>query len=151
MNYKRFVDWKARSFRDPFLKLEKEFCDILEGVRQDISRGFCSADEFSPAVDVLEAGSEIQILVELPGLTADDVTVEVQETALVIFGEKPKSSVEQTYRESQCGSFKRIVPLDFALNEDQVDCSMKHGILRIVVSKDSSSKESGIKLTIKPS
>ncbi len=46
MNYKQFVNWKARSFKDPFVKLERDFCEILEGLRQDFTRGFCSTHEF---------------------------------------------------------------------------------------------------------
>ncbi len=151
MNYKQFVNWKARSFKDPFVKLERDFCEILEGLRQDFTRGFCSTHEFSPAVDVFETDSQVQIVVELPGLTAADVSVEAQEMALIISGEKPQASEAQLYRESQSGSFRRIVPLDFPISNEQVDCSMKHGVLRIVVSKEESAKETGIKLEIKPS
>ncbi len=101
------------------------------------TRAVTDLTPWSPKIDVMQRGDELVIQAELPGIPADDVTVEVTDNAVVIAGEKQEEQVTQDrnlYKfERTYGSFFREVPLPEGAIAEQARASFKDGVLEIVV------------------
>src|SRR5690349_2661179 len=95
------------------------------------------AAEWIPDVDIVEKDGVLAIRADLPGMTRNDVTVEVTDNVLTIKGER-KTDVEDTrdgvYRlERTCGSFLRAFPLPEAIKPEAVKATFANGVLEVKV------------------
>jgi HSP20 family protein len=83
------------STREPGAWMWAEACELLERAER-MNRQFFQPRQararrpaWEPPVDVLETESELWILVALPGVGADRLQVLVEDTTLVVAGERP--------------------------------------------------------------
>ncbi|ACD19848.1 Hsp20/alpha crystallin family protein [Paraburkholderia phytofirmans] len=101
--------------------------------------GDFSASEFQPRIDVTDEGDALRIVAELPGMTRDDVELEVIEDMLIISGEKRFESTSEEqgcYRvERSFGHFQRAVPLPAGVDLDRADARFENGVLTLRVPK----------------
>lgn len=92
---------------------------------------------WAPPVEVRERDNNIEIAVELPGLSKEDVKVECTEEGVIIEGEK-KREVEReeagVHRsERTYGHFYRTIPLPEGAEADKAKAEFKNGVLQIRV------------------
>ena len=92
-----------------------------------------------PRMDVVEKDGKVEITAELPGLTRDDVKVELADDTLVISGEK-RQEKEQTegarkVTERSYGAFVRSLELPTGINAEEIQASMDKGILTVTLPK----------------
>jgi HSP20 family protein len=94
-----------------------------------------AGSEFSPPMEIFEREGHFVVRADLPGLTKDDVHVEVTDEALTIEGERRAEHEERQggfFRsERRYGTFRRQIPLPEGVNADQVTASFKDGVLEI--------------------
>ncbi len=92
-----------------------------------------------PAVDIFETNEAIVLKAELPGITAQDISVEVKDNTLTLKGEKKfeKEVKEENYHrvERSCGSFQRAFTLPGTIHQEKVKAKFKDGILEITLPK----------------
>jgi HSP20 family protein len=92
---------------------------------------------FAPPIEVLEREGQLMVRAELPGLSKDDVHVEVTDDMLTIEGERRSEHEERQagfFRsERRYGTFRRQIPLPEGVNADQVTASFKDGLLEIAM------------------
>ena len=92
---------------------------------------------WSPEIEVFERGGQLVVRADLPGLTREDVKVDIREDSLIIQGERRQEREENDegyYRsERSYGSFFRSVPLPEGINADEVKASFKDGVLEITM------------------
>jgi len=96
-----------------------------------------------PPVNVSESENDYTVAVEVPGMTEQDLDIEVMGDQLVIAGERKWESQEKAddkefHRvESRYGSFQRTLPLPGGLqtDTDSVRATFENGILSIVFQK----------------
>ena len=95
-----------------------------------------SAPSFSPLVDILAGEDEVVVLVELPGMSRDEVSVEIEDGTVTISGER-KSNGEGQYfvRERPIGEFSRSFSLAWELDPDSVSAKLTDGVLRVTVGR----------------
>jgi HSP20 family protein len=90
---------------------------------------------WSPQVEVFERGGQLVVRADLPGLTKEDVKVEVTDGALTISGERRQEQEERGegfYRsERSYGSFYRQIPLPEGVNADDAQATFRGGVLEI--------------------
>lgn len=90
---------------------------------------------FSPPVEIFERDGHLVVRADLPGMTKDDVHVEVTEDALMIEGERRSEHEERqsgVFRsERRYGTFRRQIPLPEGVSADQVTASFKDGVLEV--------------------
>lgn len=95
--------------------------------------------EFVPEVNVAETEKAIEVTMELPGMKAEDVKVEILEGRLWITGEKKEEKEEKgkTYHriERRYGEFRRVIPLPTKVEAERVEAQMSDGVLKIVLPK----------------
>ncbi|MEM5460426.1 Hsp20/alpha crystallin family protein [Paraburkholderia phytofirmans] len=101
--------------------------------------GDFSASEFQPRIDVTDDGDALRIVAELPGMTRDDVELEVIEDMLIISGDKRFESTSEEqgcYRvERSFGHFQRAVPLPAGIDLDRAEARFENGVLTLRVPK----------------
>jgi len=123
------------------------FRDITS-FRDDINRlfarsfgddGVAGTRTWAPAVDVFETKDAVVLKAELPGLTAEDVDVEIDDNVLTVSGERTfKDTVEEGrfYRlERSYGRFSRSLTLPQGIKADSVSATFADGVLEVTVPK----------------
>jgi len=92
---------------------------------------------FTPRVDMFQRGNDLIVRVDLPGMRASDVSVEVSDDTITISGERSQDRQEErggVYRyERSYGSFYRAIPLPEGAISDQAKARFENGVLEIVV------------------
>jgi HSP20 family protein len=105
-----------------------------------------------PAVDVYEEKDDVVIKAEIPGLSKEDISVQVTDSTLMIKGEKKREEEikEQDYYccERSFGSFTRAVDLPCEVKADQVKASFKNGVLEVHMPKTDEAKKKAITVKI---
>ena len=106
----------------------------------------------APALDVFEDKDDVVVKAELPGLSKDDLEVNLVGSTLTIKGEKKKEEEvkheDYYYRERSHGSFARTIELPAEVKADQAKASFKDGILEIRAPKTEEAKAKTVKVKI---
>ncbi len=96
------------------------------------------------AVDVSEDSSAVIIEMTVPGVTPDNIDVEVADNYVVISGsrEEEKEVEDKHYHHKEIvrGSFERTVPLPAKVIADETLAEFKNGVLKVVLPKEKSNK-----------
>jgi len=92
---------------------------------------------FSPPVEISERNGQFMVCVDLPGLSKDNVHVEVTDNALVITGERRSEHEERQgsafHSERSYGTFRREIPLPEGVNAEQAAATFKDGVLQVTM------------------
>lgn len=94
---------------------------------------------WAPEVDIREEGNQLKVCVDLPGISKDNVKIDVQESALVIQGERSDERTEggeqQGFRRSErrYGSFYRQIALPDYADAEKAEARMENGVLNITL------------------
>jgi len=98
--------------------------------------GFVPA-EWSPRVDVLEREGQFVVRADLPGLSKEDIKVEVSDDLLTIQGERKHAEKEERegycYSECSFGSFYRAIPLPEGADASKATADFRKGVLEVTV------------------
>ena len=114
-------------------------------------RGLATAG-FTPRVDVSETDKEVKLAAELPGMDEKDITVEMDDAAITIRGERKEEREDKGKnwytREQSYGAFHRIVPLPASVESGKATAAFKKGVLTITVPKreEAQAKRKAIKI-----
>jgi len=88
-----------------------------------------------PEVDVLERNGTLLVRADLPGLTKEDVKVNVVENLLTIEGERKEEteSKQDGYIRSErsYGTFYRSLPLPVGVKPEKIEATFKNGVLEV--------------------
>ena len=158
---------KTDSSQHPLARLEHEMNQVLSRVGSlwpsteagnwgaDSWFGDFSPSTFTPTLDLADKRKHLEVTLELPGLDADDVEIEVHGDSLVIRGEK---RVEETteedgfYRtERSFGAFHRVVPLPAEVEAERTEATFKNGVLKVRLPKTKTTEAESRRIAIKAS
>ena len=105
-----------------------------------------------PAVDLYEENDDIVVKAEMPGLSKDDIDVNITDHLLVLKGEKKKeeeASERDYYRSERVyGSFVRSIPLPAETDPQKAKATFKNGVLEIRLPKSDEAKKREIKVKV---
>jgi HSP20 family protein len=94
-------------------------------------------DRFSPQVDIFERDGKLVVRADLPGMTKDDISVELTEGAVIIQGERKyehEENQEGIYRsERSYGRFYREIPLPEGVNSENATANFNNGVLEVTL------------------
>lgn len=123
----------------PLARLERDFEQLMERFFGGAAEPYAGRCAFVPSVNLAETEHQFEVDVELPGVTRDDVRVELRHGDLWISGKKQEEQEEagKTYhRVEHCvGEFHRVIPLPGAVDEERIEARYENGILRITLPK----------------
>jgi HSP20 family protein len=101
-----------------------------------------------PALDMSETADSIQIRMDVPGVDAKDVDVQLNNNVLTVRGEKKEEREEKgkTWHrvERREGSFSRSVVLPCGVKEGAIDARCRDGVLTITLPKCDEAKSKKI-------
>ncbi|NJD35337.1 MAG: Hsp20/alpha crystallin family protein [Betaproteobacteria bacterium] len=102
--------------------------------------------------DVFEDENRLVVRLEVPGMSKEDIDIEVHDDALVMSGEKrfESESSQGRWRVMQCayGRFRRLVPLPASVKLDEARASYKNGVLRVELPKAKPGKPRGTTIKV---
>lgn len=105
-----------------------------------------------PLVDIFEADEGVVIQVDLPGVTKEDVSVEVKNNLLTIQGQRqieaPVADDRYYRRERTCGNFQRSFTLRSTIAPESVKASFKNGVLTVKIPKPEEEKPKQVSVSI---
>jgi HSP20 family protein len=117
---------------DPFEEMNRLHDHYFSG------RGL-TKEAFQVAVDIREEDDAFYVDVEVPGLGADDVKVDIEKNVLTLSGERKveKEDTEGTYRrvERQYGSFTRSFTLPETVDTENISADLDAGVLALRLPK----------------
>src|SRR5262245_59513220 len=118
-------------------EMERMFEDFGIGRRLGRVRGEIGQVVWSPQVEAFERGGQFTVRADLPGLTKNDVKVDITDDALTIQGERKQERKEEGEgwhrSERSYGSFFRSIPLPEGVNADEAKASFHDGVLEITM------------------
>ena len=147
-----------RNEYDPFRDFQREMNRLFDDFFGDFApvarwgeRDLATV-AFSPRVDVSETDKEVKISAELPGLEEKDITVEMDNTAITIRGEKKEETEDKGKswyrREQSYGAFHRVIPLPVSVDGAKAKGRFKKGVLTITLPKTEEEKAKRKAITI---
>ncbi|OUL17644.1 heat-shock protein [Nostoc sp. T09] len=105
-----------------------------------------------PAAELQETGEAIHLKLELPGIEAKDLDVQVTEKAVYVSGErKSEHKTEEkgvTKSEFHYGKFQRVIPLPAPIQNTNVTADYKDGILNLTLPKTEQAKNKVVKVNL---
>jgi HSP20 family protein len=108
--------------------------------------------DWKPVVDIYDSEKAIVVNAELPGVSKENITLDVKENILTLKGErKPDEEVrkENYYRMERCfGSFERAFTLPSTVDPGKITANFKDGILKIEIPKPEEKKPKQISINV---
>ena len=113
--------------------------------------GLWPTDRIVPSLDMAETDSNVEVRMDIPGMDAKDIDIQVNGNLLTISGERKEEREEKgkTFHriERRVGSFSRSLTLPCQVKEDAVDAQYKNGLLTVKLPKTEEAKSK--KITVK--
>ena len=108
--------------------------------------------DFMPAAEMDETEDEIHLKLEIPGMEAKDLDIEVSETSIDISGERKSESKTEAKgmlrSEFSYGKFERVIPLPAHIQNDKVKAEYQNGILTLTLPKTEAEKHKTVKVEV---
>jgi HSP20 family protein len=130
--------------------LQREMNRLFEGLTPVTENA--STNNFMPSVELEEDTEVIHLKLEIPGLEAKDLDIQVTSEAVSISGERKfeRSASEKgiTRSEFRYGKFQRVIPLPARVQNTSTQAEYKDGILRITLPKAEEEKNKVFKVSL---
>lgn len=134
----------------------------IENVRRQFDKMFGdfaqvtspTASTWQPVIELIDAGDNLILKAQLPGIEGKDVEIQVGQKAVAIAGDY---SVEQKegdararslHSEFRYGKFQRVVQLPYAIQNDQVQADFTNGILTLTLPKVVEARNKVVKINL---
>lgn len=134
-----------------FNTLQRQIDRLFEDMVFDRSR-LDSNLAFIPAAELSQTAESIQLRLEIPGMEAKDLDVQVTKNAVSIKGERTSETKKEqngsTRSEFRYGKFQRLIPLPVEVQNNQVSAEYKDGILTLTLPKTEAEKNRVVKVNL---
>ncbi|UKO96584.1 Hsp20/alpha crystallin family protein [Nostoc sp. UHCC 0870] len=105
-----------------------------------------------PAAELQETDDAVYLKLELPGMEAKDIDLQVTDKAVYISGErKSETKTEDKGKiksEFHYGKFQRVIPLPTRIQNTNVKAEYKDGILNLTLPKAEEEKHKVVKINL---
>ncbi len=103
-----------------------------------------------PAMDLVETDEDLVVRADLPGISEDDVEIEIKDNVLTVSGER-KAEHEQKGEgyhrvERSFGRFARSLSLPRGVDADAVKAGFDEGVLEIRIPKPAEAKPTRVEI-----
>lgn len=93
---------------------------------------------FTPAVDIFETDKEITLMADIPGVKAEDLNIDINDSVLTLEGYEmaPEGADEvDVIREYRTGKYYRQFTLSQVIDQSKIDAVLKDGVLQLKLPK----------------
>jgi HSP20 family protein len=118
---------------DPFGELRR-----MQSEMNRLFSGFAPAFRDFPPINIWLGENSVVVTSELPGVTRDDVTLNLQEDVLTLEGSRrpgEDQGANWQRRERAYGSFSRAVQLPFRVDANKVQARFDNGVLEVELQR----------------
>jgi HSP20 family protein len=128
----------------------------LNALQRQIDRVFedfpASISAKIPAAELHETEEAIYLKLELPGIEAKDLDIEVTNNAVKVVAERKSETKTEdngkTRSEFYYGKFQRVIPLSARIQNTDVKAEYKDGILNLTLPKTEAEKNKVVKVNL---
>lgn len=151
LEVKDYVIRTLQPFRE-VESLQRQLYRMFDSLTPTGEGGFNGGISFTPAVEMNETPEAIHLKLEVPGLEASDLDVQVTQEAVSIKGERKSESKSHekgvTRSEFRYRSFRRVIELPAQIQNDKVAAEYKDGILTLNLPKAESQQNRVVKVNL---
>jgi len=93
---------------------------------------------FTPDVDIFESEKEITLLADMPGVKAENLTIDLRDNTLTLVGDiEPFEGPEEEdiLVEYEVGKYYRQFNLSEVIDQERIDANLRDGVLRLRLPK----------------
>ncbi len=110
----------------------------------DFDKAWTNKNDFAPAVDIVEEKEDFVLRAELPGVTKENIKVEVKENRLTLSGRKENAWTDKgaqgargdyRYAESSFGTFSRTFEIPRSVSGEAIKAEYANGVLTLRIPK----------------
>ena len=105
-----------------------------------------------PAAELTETDDALHLKLEVPGIEAKDLDIQVMADRVAISGERKSETKSEdngvTRSEFRYGKFSRIIPLPVKIQNTDVTADYKDGILNLTLPKSEAEKNKVVKVNL---
>jgi HSP20 family protein len=89
----------------------------------------------SPLSEITEQEGKIVVKVEMPGVTKDNVNIQLDNDELRISGKRIDTVDEGEFllRERPCADYEKVFTIDETIDREKVDAAMENGVLTLTL------------------
>jgi len=102
-----------------------------------------------PPVDIFEDDEQLTLFADLPGVTKENLNLQIDKDTLQIYGKVTKAQGETdayTYTEFPAKDFYRAFTIGEEIDRDNITASMSNGVLKLVLPKAERAKPRKIEI-----
>ncbi|MDJ0570353.1 MAG: Hsp20/alpha crystallin family protein [Pleurocapsa sp. MO_192.B19] len=141
------IRWKPFAEID---SLQREMNSLFDSIVPSNSDIMSSG--FVPAAEMSETPEAVHLKLEVPGLDAKDIDIQVAAESIAISGERKSETKTEsdgmTRSEFRYGSFRRVIPLPARVKNTEVNAEYKDGILNLTLPKAEEEKNKVVKVNL---
>jgi HSP20 family protein len=112
---------------------------LLSEIDREVAGAAAIAADCRPPLDVIETAEALEVLVDVPGVTAESLRVAIRRDTLLVVGAKVAGPIDPRARyhlaERSFGRFARVVRLAGVFDAARVRAQVSQGRLRIVLPR----------------
>jgi len=104
---------------------------------------------YRPPVDIFDTGEGVKLILEMPGVSRDDVELELERRVLTIRGRGRATSPEdyrRVYTEYGEGDYQRVFTLSEDIDEGAIGAEMSQGVLTLTLPRAEATKPKRIEV-----
>ncbi len=133
-------------------RMNRLFDQALSKTRTDDEEGLM-ASTWLPAVDISETADSIVMKAELPGVSRENIDIQVRDNTLTLKGERKfeREVKDENYLriERSYGAFQRAFSLPTVIQQDKIKAVFKDGVLEVTIPKAEVAKRKQVKIDLK--
>jgi HSP20 family protein len=137
---------ESQSFQDEMNRLFNQF--FQGGTGEEAGWG---GRTWTPPVDIYETDEALILKAELPGVSKNDVSIEIHQNTLVLRGQRRHEAEvkEDRYHrvERAYGSFQRSFMLPTLVDQEHVRATYRDGVLELRLPKSEATKPKRVAIT----
>lgn len=137
---------RSEPFSQDVGRLFNAFFDSAEGGVRGVQQ------RFVPAMDLTEEGENYVLRADLPGLSEEDVNIEIEDGVLTVSGER---TVEQNHSEGgvsryerSYGRFSRQLSVPEGVDVEAIAASFDRGVLEVRIPKPEERKRRRVSIAV---
>jgi HSP20 family protein len=132
--------------------LQREMNRLFDSFSTDGSPMERTNSAFVPLAEIEETTDAVHLKLEVPGIEAKDIDIQVTAEAVAISGDR-KSEIKteekgMTRTEFRYGKFRRVIPLPVRIQNTNVSADYKDGILTLTLPKAEEEKNKVVKVSL---
>ncbi|NJR41184.1 MAG: Hsp20/alpha crystallin family protein [Leptolyngbyaceae cyanobacterium CSU_1_4] len=132
--------------------LQRDMNRLFDRLASTASNGDMERAAFAPPAELQEDSDAIHLSLEVPGMTAEDLDIQVTADSVSVSGERKEETKSEekgvTRTEFRYGRFQRVIPLPTRVQNTNVEANYKDGILKLVLPKAEEEKNKVVKVSV---